>query len=57
MVAAGAAVGDRAVRELLALQSSDWPFLVSAGTAGEYPRERFDGHAGGAAGGAGRSGL
>ena len=31
VVAAGAAVGDRAVRELLALQSSDWPFLASAG--------------------------
>jgi 1,4-alpha-glucan branching enzyme len=45
VLAAGAAVGDRAVRELLALQSSDWAFLVSAGTAGEYPRERFDGHA------------
>ena len=45
VLAAGAAVGDRAVRELLALQSSDWPFLVSAGTAGEYPRERFEGHA------------
>jgi 1,4-alpha-glucan branching enzyme len=45
VLAAGAAVGDRAVRELLALQSSDWPFLASAGTAGEYPRERFEGHA------------
>ena len=45
VLAAGAAVGDRAVRELLALQSSDWPFLVSAGTAGAYPRERFEGHA------------
>jgi 1,4-alpha-glucan branching enzyme len=45
VLAAGAAVGDRAVRELLALQSSDWAFLASVGTAGEYPRERFDGHA------------
>jgi 1,4-alpha-glucan branching enzyme len=45
VLAAGAGVGDRAVRELLALQSSDWAFLVSAGTAGGYPRERFDGHA------------
>jgi 1,4-alpha-glucan branching enzyme len=35
---------DRALRELLALQSSDWAFLVSAGTAGDYPRERADGH-------------
>ena len=35
---------DRALRELLALQSSDWAFLVSAGTAGDYPRERAQGH-------------
>ncbi len=39
-----ASVPDRAVRELLALQSSDWAFLASRGTAGEYPRERFWGH-------------
>jgi 1,4-alpha-glucan branching enzyme len=45
VLAAGPAVGDRAVRELLALQSSDWAFLASAGTAGDYPRERFEGHA------------
>jgi 1,4-alpha-glucan branching enzyme len=35
---------DRALRELLALQSSDWAFLIAAGTAGAYPRERADGH-------------
>ena len=35
---------DRALRELLALQSSDWAFLTSAGTAGDYPRERAEGH-------------
>jgi 1,4-alpha-glucan branching enzyme len=35
---------DRALRELLALQASDWAFLVSAGTAGDYPRERAEGH-------------
>jgi 1,4-alpha-glucan branching enzyme len=35
---------DRALRELLALQASDWPFLVAAGTAGSYPRERAEGH-------------
>jgi 1,4-alpha-glucan branching enzyme len=35
---------DRALRELLALQSSDWAFLVAAGTAGDYPRERAAGH-------------
>jgi 1,4-alpha-glucan branching enzyme len=45
VLAAGPAVGERAVRELLALQSSDWAFLVSRDTAGPYPRERFDGHA------------
>jgi 1,4-alpha-glucan branching enzyme len=45
VLAAGPGVGDRAVRELLALQSSDWAFLASAGTAGDYPRERFLGHA------------
>jgi 1,4-alpha-glucan branching enzyme len=39
-----APTGERAVRELLALQSSDWAFLVSRATAGAYPRERFDGH-------------
>jgi 1,4-alpha-glucan branching enzyme len=32
------------VRELLALQASDWAFLVARGTAGPYPRERFAGH-------------
>jgi 1,4-alpha-glucan branching enzyme len=36
--------GPRALRELLALQASDWPFLVSAGTAGDYPCERAAGH-------------
>ncbi len=44
MVAAGAAAGDRALRELLALQTSDWAFLATAGTAGPYPRERAAGH-------------
>jgi 1,4-alpha-glucan branching enzyme len=45
VVAAGAAAPDRALRELLALQSSDWAFLATAGTAGPYPRERAAGHA------------
>lgn len=44
-VAAGPDVPDRALRELLALQASDWAFLASNGTAGPYPRERADGHA------------
>jgi 1,4-alpha-glucan branching enzyme len=35
---------DRVLRELLALQSSDWAFLAAAGTAGDYPRRRADGH-------------
>jgi 1,4-alpha-glucan branching enzyme len=39
-VAAGPAVPDRALRELLALQSSDWAFLVTGATAGPYPAER-----------------
>jgi 1,4-alpha-glucan branching enzyme len=34
----------RALRELLALQSSDWAFLIDRGTAGDYPRERVEGH-------------
>jgi 1,4-alpha-glucan branching enzyme len=35
---------DRALRELMALQSSDWAFMVSRDLAGEYPRERARGH-------------
>lgn len=31
-------------RELLLLQSSDWPFLVTTGQAKEYAVERFEGH-------------
>jgi 1,4-alpha-glucan branching enzyme len=34
----------RAVRELLALQSSDWAFLVSRDLSGPYPAERAAGH-------------
>lgn len=36
----------QAVRELLLAQSSDWPFLVTTGQAGEYASERFRTHAG-----------
>jgi 1,4-alpha-glucan branching enzyme len=36
--------GVAAVRELLALQASDWPFMVTRGLAVPYARERFDGH-------------
>jgi 1,4-alpha-glucan branching enzyme len=41
----GAKPNERALRELLALQSSDWAFLASTGTAGDYPRERAAAHA------------
>ena len=36
----------RAARELLALQASDWPYLITHASAGSYPDERFNGHAG-----------
>jgi 1,4-alpha-glucan branching enzyme len=45
-----AAQGDRlevlnqAARELLLLESSDWPFLVTTGQAKEYASERFTDH-------------
>jgi 1,4-alpha-glucan branching enzyme len=32
------------VRELLALQASDWAFMISRGLAVPYARERFAGH-------------
>jgi 1,4-alpha-glucan branching enzyme len=44
LVAAGARAGVVAVRELLALQASDWAFMASRGIAVPYARERFDGH-------------
>jgi 1,4-alpha-glucan branching enzyme len=34
----------QACREALLLQSSDWPFLVTTGQAGEYASERFRSH-------------
>jgi len=34
----------QAGRELLLAQSSDWPFLVNSGTAGNYARSRFLDH-------------
>jgi 1,4-alpha-glucan branching enzyme len=46
VVAAGGRAPERAVRELLALQASDWAFLATRALAGEYPRERMRGHAG-----------
>jgi 1,4-alpha-glucan branching enzyme len=44
VVAAGPSASTAAVRELLALQASDWPFMVSREIAAPYARERFDGH-------------
>ena len=35
----------QAARELLLLQASDWPFLITAGQAAEFARERFREHA------------
>jgi 1,4-alpha-glucan branching enzyme len=50
VAAASAAAGhapalERAARELLALQASDWPFQMTRGLADEYPRQRIEGHA------------
>ncbi|HVE69072.1 MAG TPA: 1,4-alpha-glucan branching protein domain-containing protein [Solirubrobacteraceae bacterium] len=42
---AGRDAGPRALRELLALQSSDWTFMVTRELAGPYPRGRADAHA------------
>jgi 1,4-alpha-glucan branching enzyme len=39
------ASAERAARELLAVQSSDWPFLDSKRQAGDYPFRRAVGHA------------
>ncbi len=44
VLAAGARAGTTAIRELLALQASDWPFMVSRDIAVPYARERFEGH-------------
>jgi 1,4-alpha-glucan branching enzyme len=43
-LAVAPAAPERALRELLALQSSDWAFLITHATAGAYPRERAAGH-------------
>jgi 1,4-alpha-glucan branching enzyme len=39
------ASGERAARELLAIQSSDWAFMITRRLAGTYPLERARGHA------------
>ncbi len=35
---------ERAARELLAVQASDWAFMATRELAGDYPRERLDAH-------------
>lgn len=60
VLAAGPAAGDLAARELLAIQASDWAFLMTRGWAGDYPLERLAGHVAGldrALGGDPRSGV
>ena len=44
VVAKGGAAGTHALRELLALQASDWAFLTARDAAGPYARERHAGH-------------
>ncbi len=43
-LAHGVEAGTTALRELLALQASDWAFMVSGELATLYARERFTGH-------------
>ena len=45
VVARAAEASADVLRELLALQASDWAFMVSRGLAGPYPRDRAAGHA------------
>lgn len=45
VVDAGVRATPRAWRELLAAQASDWAFLKTFATAGDYPDRRFAGHA------------
>jgi 1,4-alpha-glucan branching enzyme len=44
-LALGSRPPDRALRELLAVQASDWAFQVTHDLAGDYPRERAAAHA------------
>jgi 1,4-alpha-glucan branching enzyme len=44
LLATGRRPPERALRELLALQASDWAFLTTRTLAGEYPRERVAAH-------------
>jgi len=47
LLAARDRAGAAALRELLALQASDWAFMVTRRLAGPYAQERFAGHLGG----------
>jgi 1,4-alpha-glucan branching enzyme len=49
VLGAGPAAGEAAVRELLALQASDWAFMSAREIAATYARERFEGHRDGVA--------
>jgi 1,4-alpha-glucan branching enzyme len=44
LAAAAGPPSDRALRELLALQSSDWAFLHTRQSAGDYPLRRAEAH-------------
>jgi 1,4-alpha-glucan branching enzyme len=44
LLRAGRGAGEAALRELLALQSSDWAFMLTRRLAAPYARERFEGH-------------
>jgi 1,4-alpha-glucan branching enzyme len=44
VLAKGSTAGTLALRELLALQASDWAFLAAREAAGPYARERHAGH-------------
>jgi 1,4-alpha-glucan branching enzyme len=44
VLAAGRIAGATALRELLALQASDWAFMSSRGIASSYAEQRFDSH-------------
>jgi 1,4-alpha-glucan branching enzyme len=37
-------VADQAVREVMLLLASDWPFLIKTGTAPHYAEARFETH-------------
>ena len=45
LLALGRRPSDRALRELMALQASDWAFQITRHLAGEYPRQRAQAHA------------